>query len=96
MPCQPIYRNNIGKGIYVTTLDPFTNNRDFLREQLFLGGNSPIVRQKLDCFVAIHREDVKKCRAVVIPYPGRSSALKIVPASPNLPLYEIRHCFGYT
>ena len=95
VPRTPGYRKNFGRGVYVSTLDPFSNSKDFLKDKFFLPGARESVKLKLRHFIAINKEDVVETGASVKLYPGRDGVFKVEPPkSENLPLYEIRHCFG--
>ena len=94
IPKTPRYKDNFGQGVYVTTLDPFSNSDDFLKDKFFLPGARKSVKLKLRHFIALNKEDVIKTGASVEPYPNRDELFKVKPKSKNLPLYEIRHCFG--
>ena len=92
----PHYRGNIGAGIYVTTMDPFTNSRCDLRRDLFLGGSSPITKSKLDCYFALNKNDVMTACCLVQPYPGRPKCIRLVPKNDKLYLNEVSHYSGPT
>ena len=95
-PSTPHYAGNIGEGIYVTTMDPFTNSRTHLRNVLFLGGSSPITKSKLDCYFALSKNDVMTACSLVQQYPRRPKCFRLVPKNDKLYLNEISHYSGPT
>ena len=90
-PSTPYYSGNIGIGIYVTTMDPFTNSSWELRRDLFRGGASPITRSKLECFFALRKVDVDTACSVVQQYPGRPKCIRLVPKDNFLYLCDVDH-----
>ena len=85
---------DIGKGIYVTTLDPFNHSEIQLRQQLFNGSNSSCAISKLESFVALDKYDVIAACSVVQVYPGRHSCLQMVPMDDKLWLFDVKHYYG--
>ena len=95
-PSTPHYSRNIGKGIYVTTMDPFTNSRWDLRWELFLGSNSSATSCKLLCYFALNKYDVMTACSLVQQYPGRPNCIRLVPKNDKLYLSDVSHYSGRT
>ncbi len=95
-PGIPFYKRDLGKGVYVTNLDPSTP-KDVLREQLFRGGGSPIVSSKLQYFIALNKEDVHRLGFVKEQYRDRDpprDAYRLTPGDKPIDLTKVRHFAG--